>query len=481
MEVAGVTPPSRTNSTRNFLATYAWLILAITAEVVLVALLLPGLQPPKYESSAYVIVEPGIYPNGAPVEANMGTERVIATSGVIAHNVASQLNVPLKQVDRGLSVSVPVDTSSLVISYTSTDKNIVKQRAQAFATAYVSYRRLLDARLRHASDTIRAGTSKPPVTADIVTPAQPPVATGPRKLLYAGFGLFMGALLGLGTAIAWDKLRDRARSAGDVEAETALPVLATLPRLPARRQTPGASNVVLHDPRSRAAEGYRYLRARVLHAADERGQMIVMLAGCRPGTITVATAVNLAAFCAASGQRTILVDADVHQPTVHQWFGFEQPPGLSEALWGHHPAQTVLYQTEIAGLRILPAGNTHEGLGGGEVLQTSALTRVLASLHDSADLVIVIAPAVLASADSAVVAEAAEMVLLVADARRDSREQLREAVGSLVHVRERILGWVFAEVGSAGVGPAPSPRKKTTSKGQPTARDDREPMTGVSD
>jgi Mrp family chromosome partitioning ATPase len=116
------------------------------------------------------------------------------------------------------------------------------------------------------------------------------------------------------------------------------------------------------------------------------------------------------------------------------------------------------------------------------MLQTSALANVFASLHDSADVVIVIAPTLLGVADSVVVAEAAEMVLLVADARRDSREQLREAVGSLVHVRERIIGWVFAEVGSAGVGPATSQRKKgATVKGKPTASDEREPVTGVSD
>jgi capsular exopolysaccharide synthesis family protein len=461
MEVAEARP-ARSGNTRNFLATYAWLILAITAEVVLVALLLPGLKSPTYASSSVVLVEPGIYPNGAPSDPDMGTERALASSGVITQSVAAIENLKFGQVKRSaLSVSVPVDTRTLVISYTSADPEVAKRRAQDFAKAYVDYRRLLDARLRRAGGPAGAASSKPPVTATIVTPAQNAVATGRGPLLYAGFGLFIGALLGLATAVAWDKFRDRPRAAGDVEAATALPVLATLPRVPTRRQSPRVDNLVLHDPGSRSAEAFRYLRARLLHEATQSGHKVVMLAGCQPGTSTAATAVNLAAFCAASGQRTILVDANLSQPTVHQWFGFEQPPGLSEALWGHHPAETVLYQTEIAGLRILPAGNTIDGISG-ELLRSSALAKVFGELRGSADIVIVLAPAVLGVADSVVVGEAAEMVLLVANARRDSREQLRAAVATLEHLGERLIGWVFADVGAAGVSSTPPRRTGAT-------------------
>jgi Mrp family chromosome partitioning ATPase len=474
--------PGRSGSTRNFLATYAWLILAITAEVVLVALLLPGLQSPKYQSSAEVYLEPGIYPNGAPSLADMGSERALALSGVIAQSAAALEGRPdqFVQVRRGLSVSVPVDTHTLVISYTSTDPDIAKRRAQDFARAYVGYRRLLDARLRRAGDTGPAASSKPVVTATIVTPAQDAVATGRDPLLYAGFGLFIGALLGLAAAVAWDKFRDRPRGAGDVEAATALPVLATLPRIPTRRQTPRVDNLIVRDPHSRAAEAFRYLRARLLHEATQRGHKVVMLAGCQQGTSTAAAAVNLAAFCAASGQRTILVDANLGQPTVHQWFGFEQPPGLSEALWGHHPAETVLYQTELAGLRILPAGNNTLDGSSGELLRSSALAKVFGELRGSADLVIVLAPAVLGVADSAVIGEAAEMVLLVANARRDSREQLRAAVGTLAHLGERLIGWVFADVGIAGVSSSPPPRRTGATKASSAQTVDPD-LTGLTD
>jgi Mrp family chromosome partitioning ATPase len=203
-----------------------------------------------------------------------------------------------------------------------------------------------------------------------------------------------------------------------------------------------------------------------------------MLAGCQPGTSTAATAVNLAAFCAASGQRTILVDANLSQPTVHQWFGFEQPPGLSEALWGHHPAETVLYQTEIAGLRILPAGNTIDAVNG-ELLRSSALAKVFGELRGSADLVIVLAPAVLGGADSVVVGEAAEMVLLVANARRDSREQLRAAVATLGYLGERLIGWVFADVGVAGV--SSTPPRRTDAKKATSSKSVDPDLTGLTD
>ena len=67
---------------------------------------------------------------------------------------------------------------------------------------------------------------------------------------------------------------------------------------------------------------------------------------------------------------------------------------------------------------------------------------------------VIAAPPVLASAETGPLADSRTMTLLVADARRSARAQVRTAVGELMR-SEKIVGWVLADVGGAVTLPRP--------------------------
>jgi hypothetical protein len=88
------------------------------------------------------------------------------------------------------------------------------------------------------------------------------------------------------------------------------------------------------------------------------------------------------------------------------------------------------------------------------------LVDVLDEICRRADFVVADAPAVLAAADASALAELADMVLLVADARQPTRAQVRAAAGAMEHVRAALIGCVLDNAGRPGkrrLLPAPQP------------------------
>jgi hypothetical protein len=91
---------------------------------------------------------------------------------------------------------------------------------------------------------------------------------------------------------------------------------------------------------------------------------------------------------------------------------------------------------------------------------------LLRQLRSEADFLVIDAPPVLASADTAVLAELGALILLVADARTSTRAEVRTATHELGHVRDDLIGSVLDNVGRARrLGPPSSLAAMTDADG----------------
>jgi protein-tyrosine kinase len=80
------------------------------------------------------------------------------------------------------------------------------------------------------------------------------------------------------------------------------------------------------------------------------------------------TAINLAISLAADfNQTALLVDADLRRPSVMEYFGLPQGPGLSEYLMWDTPIEELLIHPGVSGFVFLPGGkpllNSSDALG----------------------------------------------------------------------------------------------------------------------
>ena len=404
-------------TTWRLLRTYAWMVLAVAGITVLSALLLTAARPTTFTASARVVINPDVTESGAPVTPTMGTERDVVMSGLVASRAAAQLGIPEEQTLSSLSVSVPVDTAVLVISYTADTAQEAFRGAQVFSTAYVTYRN---------------SHSRVPV-AELTTPATPPTRATPHNyLLIGGLATIFGLLVGVGCALLWDRVADRLRSVRDLETHTGLPVLASIPHV-----RHGTTPTGLVDP-DETAEAVGVLTVRLTSLMERRG-MSLMLTGASPGAGTSTVAAQIAVALARMGKPVVLVCANVRTPILRTWFEVSSTPGFTEVVTGVAKAEKALHDTEVPGLRLVPSGAAFDA---------DAVTWRLDEVHNvigelSGDAIVVIdAPPAGEGAHAGLLAYAVDHIVVVADLAGGRRSEAERAVVALDHARDKIIGCV---------------------------------------
>jgi capsular exopolysaccharide synthesis family protein len=179
-----------------------------------------------------------------------------------------------------------------------------------------------------------------------------------------------------------------------------------------------------------AAEQYRALRTRILRLSDERPiHTVLVTSPCRRDGRSV-TVANLGLAMAQDLQRRICVlDADFRAPDQHRLFGLPESPGLSDVLIGRASLEEALVTIESYHIAVLPAGRppSHPA----ELLGTTEMCRVLATLHSRFDAVIIDAPSATPLADIGVLMPLVDSVLVIVRAGVTLKPAIRDAVGSV--------------------------------------------------
>jgi capsular exopolysaccharide synthesis family protein len=431
----------------------AWIVL-VTAVVIAAAIGVSMTAPRVYRSEAIVVVEARVRANTTPVPPDMGTEKEIASSGLVVDPAARQLGVTPGALLEGLVISVAPDANVLTFRVTNANAATAQEHAEALAQAYVSYRNSGEA----AGANAAAGTSTQHAT--VVTDAELPSAPVGRSIwINVAVGLAIGLLLGVGTALIRDRLSDRIRGRDDFERVSGATVLATVPRVRGRRGRRGADGgrpIILSAPQSPAAESFRYLRSRLQPLLRDGAIVLVTSAGEREGRTVTAT--NLAVAMAQAGLRVVLVDADLRNPQVHAAFGDDNTVGLTNMLAGEPTAAKAVRDTPVARLRLLAAGPPAQNAG--DLLAGNRLRRILDSLRAECDLIVMDSGPVLSVSDTIALAAVSDHVLLVGDYRRTTRSYVARALDELGEVVEGNVSGVLLNAPRSAGGLTPDGRSQ---------------------
>jgi capsular exopolysaccharide synthesis family protein len=378
---------------------------------------------------------------------NMVTEKAIVSSGAVLKIASSWLgNLPVSELAHGLSVTVPASSSILWIGYSDPVPRVASDRAEIIAKAYVRYR---TAATRQPARGAKAATPAQQVAAlraALITDAKVPTSpSSPKYLIDIIAALIVGLGLSIGTAAIRDRLDDRVRGAADLEEQTGAPVLALVPSFVQVSRDPASSLTIARHPDSVVAESYRSLRTRVTAAAAARGARTLLVTS--PGWEAKGViAANLAIALAQSGRRTVLVCADLRWGGSSELFGAENGEGLTTVLSGRTELAEAVRHTGTRGLRVLPAGPLPSDPA--EYLQRPALRTVLGEIRSNCDFVVIEAPPILATPDTRPLTHVAEMILLVCNAQKSTRTQLRAALRDLEEAAGKLIGCVLYNVGS---------------------------------
>ena len=324
---------------------------------------------------------------------------------------------------------------------------------QARLTASVETAQKMYLELRSQLQLSRISESADAGMVRIIDEAMTPTfAISPRRQRAFFIYLLIGLLVGIGLAVAVERLDDSVRSPLELSEKYALPVLGMIPairqnELPDTQVSSGVSRIVTHaDPRSPVAEAYRSLRTNLAFARTQRGLRAVALTSPGPSDGKSTTVANLAITFAQQGQRTLLVDADLRRAVLDKSFGIPRSPGLTEVIIGASAFEAAVHATQVPNLFVMTSGQLPPNPS--ELLGSPAMRDVLARMTSQFDMVLFDSPPLLAVTDAAVLSTMVDGTILIARMGATTRKGLWRAVSQLRAVHAPLLGSVLNDVTS---------------------------------
>jgi polysaccharide biosynthesis transport protein len=276
----------------------------------------------------------------------------------------------------------------------------------------------------------------------ITAAVQPRHAAAPKPVEDVALALFLGLGIGVAAAFTRDRLDDTIWTFEDLSrAVPDLPTLGSIPRVPEWRDVRTPYAVTVRDPGSPASEAYRTLRTSLGFLAMESHVRKVLVTSASGGEGKSSTVVNLAVSLSLSRRRVTVVDCDLRRPRVHEFFGLRPSPDFLTALADGSVEDCLHTIPDVPGLQLLLSSVTPPNPA--ELLSLPATAALLNKLAIDTDLLLVDSPPVLPVADSLILAENVDLVLLVVRSGVTKRRELSRALTALKRVNAPVRGVIF--------------------------------------
>jgi capsular exopolysaccharide synthesis family protein len=196
--------------------------------------------------------------------------------------------------------------------------------------------------------------------------------------------------------------------------------------------------ITLSEPRSAAAEAYRTLRTNLMFTSVERPIQTLLVTSPVDGEGKSDAVANLAVTFAQSGNKTILVDADLRRPSQATIWGVKNRGLTTMMLEDAALSNPPLIDSGLENLLLLPAGE--EAPNPADLLSSKRMSEIIGVLKARANYILFDSPPVLAATDAALLGIKLDGVLLVVKSGQSRRDQTTAAREALEQVHVRVVG-----------------------------------------
>ena len=298
------------------------------------------------------------------IEARQRLEELkhsVETAALAARHTLDLVAEAARSKEKGLENAVAqAEQNSLALSKLAINYNILLRDME-------SNRNLYQAILQRLKETeVSKGIEKTSLQI-IESAGLPPLPFKPNRPLLLLLGLFGGLVMGVGLALLLAQLDSAVKSAEDAELKLGLPVVGLILFDPQLNKT--KKMLVMSQPDSVLAEGFRTLRANLAMSGRAEARQVVLFTSSGAGEGKTMSASNYAQAVAQQNIRTVIVDLDLRRPHVEKTFGLPADlPGVTDFMLGKARLDEIIRPSGFEKLDVISAGrlvpNPSEQLAG---------------------------------------------------------------------------------------------------------------------
>jgi len=379
---------------------------------------------------------------------------------------------------------VTLDLAKETVTLTSLENNVA--RCRSLYDAIVDRMKEVDI----STDMVRTNVQ---IVEEASIPSMPFGAARKRAFFLA---LLVGVFLGVGLAFLFENLDDTIKTPEDLKDNFDIPFLGFVPsvalidgdqekgtsrlgilstaRNGARRvgtvlrnRLPGVlppmspikdepdeerarvGMITLREPVSSVSEAYRNIRASLFYATPEDETKTLSLTSSRPQEGKSTTTCNLALSIAQTGKRVLLIDGDLHRPSVNRLLQLDVSKGLTDALVDRKKWQDVISPVlhegkAVDNLDVICSGPAEPNPS--ELLGSDTMKRIIQEAREVYDWVLVDTPPILFVSDAGILSTMCDSVVVVVRAGNSTRSLLTRTTEQLRNLNAKVLGTVLNNV-----------------------------------
>jgi capsular exopolysaccharide synthesis family protein len=200
-------------------------------------------------------------------------------------------------------------------------------------------------------------------------------------------------------------------------------------------------------PFSATAEALRYIKVAIdLHPT---GAKIIGIVSALPGEGKTTIATGFANFLAKGGARTLLIDADMRNPSMTRTLGYTNAPGLLNMVADKSAFDDLVITDSKYKFDFLPSSTRIKPTNSSDILNSLAMKDTLRAIKNNYDYILVDLPPILPVVDVKAAAHLFEAFVLVVEWGSTSTDEIIKAVSASPILSERLLGTVLNKADEA--------------------------------
>jgi len=375
----------------------------------------------------------------------------------IAESYKSELQIARSQEES-------IDKRMIEVFQKSSATRQSQVRLRELETAANTYRGIYETFLSRFTQSVQQ-QSFPSTEARVVTAASAPrTPSSPKMGLTLALATLCGLGLGVMLAFAREQMNRQIHTRAELEKLLGISCLAVLPafaeeqkpalgKLPSMRKiratqdTRAFRQISEVAPFSATAEALRYIKVAIdLHPT---GGKVIGIVSALPGEGKTTVAAGFAAFVAKSGARTLLIDADLRNPSMTRALGYTNAPGLLNLVVEKSDFDDLVITDSKFKFDFLPSSTQIKPANSFDILNSSAVKDMLKAAKGRYDYILVDLPPILPVVDVKAAAHLFDAFVLVVEWGSTSTDEILKAVNASPILLERLLGAVLNKADEA--------------------------------